>query len=94
MKFNLMPVIKHSLLSLAMVPMLSIASGETGWVGIEYIHQRECTGDKGFEIDFTTVHSNADGCQNTKRVDLACDQENFDQIVSIALTAMVSNKRV
>jgi len=71
-----------------------VASGYTGYRDISLIHQRECSTDKGFEITFSDSHKNPDGCANANTVDLTCDHQAYETIVSIVLAAKLSERKV
>jgi len=43
-----------------LIPSQALASGFTGFGEIKSLHQRECTTDKGLEIQFYEDHSNPD----------------------------------
>ena len=70
------------------------ASGSTGQMEISSITQRNCSNDHDFEVAFKAPHANPDGCSNTTTVNFACTHPAINQIVSIALAAHVSGKKV
>ncbi|WP_444956803.1 hypothetical protein [Microbulbifer sp. ZKSA002] len=80
---------------LGLVPLNLYASGWSGVGEITMLQQRECSGDKGFEITFKDPHKNPDNCSNTQVVDLACsDTPQFKSMVSMALTGFTAGKSV
>ena len=72
----------------------AMASGFTGAGSIKSVHQRECTGDKGFEVEFYESHNNPDNCADTKIVDIPCDHAAYKTIVSLTMVAFTSNKQI
>lgn len=70
------------------------ASGFTGYGDVLDVHQRECSADKGFEITFVQPHLNPDTCANTSTIDLSCNHQAYETIVSMVLAAKISGKKV
>ena len=69
-------------------------NGYSGFQNIVQIQQRECVANKGFEITFANDHENPRECSNSRTVDLACNAPGFETMVSIALTAAATGKRI
>ena len=72
----------------------SIAGGNSGFRAIDLLQQRECTTNKGFTITLSSAHENPDSCADNLRLEVPCDTPDFDQIVSISLTALAADKEV
>lgn len=79
---------------LLLTALNSIASGWAGYSNIDVIHQRECTGDKNFEITLPIEHKNPDECTNLKSLNVSCDSVAFQTIASISLMALATGKQV
>ena len=80
--------------ALTLFSNLAFASGGSGIVSIKNIHQRECSGDRDFEIALSSPHSNPDSCRNNSTVNLSCNHVALPQMTSLAIAAMVSEKKV
>ncbi len=77
-----------------MLTTQAYGGGFTGEIGISKINQRECEGDKGFQITLASAHVNPDTCDNDKTIDISCDHAGFNQLVSVALTAFTTKKKI
>ena len=77
-----------------LIPSQALASGFTGFGEIKSLHQRECTTDKGLEIQFYEDHSNPDNCSNSKIIDVSCSHPAYNTIVSITMVAFTTNKNI
>ena len=82
------------LLTAVLLPGELLAGGSSGYVEINRIHQRECSDDYDLEIGLKNPHANPDNCSNTYVVNLSCTHAAFDMLGSLALTAMVTKKKV
>ena len=87
-------IIGIMLLTAALLPGELLAGGSSGYVEINRIHQRECSDDHDLEIGLKNPHANPDNCSNTYVVNLSCTHAAFDMLGSLALTAMVTKKKV
>lgn len=72
---------------LVFLPTIVLASGSTGYQTVLTLQQRECSGDRGFQITLSADHQNPDGCSNSRVLDIACDSPAFNQMVAMTLTA-------
>ena len=70
------------------------ASGSSGYIDIEQIHQRECSLDKDFEIVVKNSHLNPDNCSNDKTLNLSCDIKTYKTIVSMVIAAKMANNQM
>ena len=77
-----------------LIPSQALASGFTGFGEIKSLHQRECTTDKGLEIQFYEDHSNPDNCSNSRIIDVSCSHPAYNTIVSITMVAFTTNKKI
>jgi len=77
-----------------LIPSQALASGFTGFGEIKSLHQRECTTDKGLEIQFYEDHSNPDNCSNSRIIDVSCSHPAYNTIVSISMVAFTTNKKI
>ncbi len=77
-----------------LIPSQALASGFTGFGEIKSLHQRECTTDKGLEIQFYEDHSNPDNCSNSRIIDVSCNHPAYNTIVSISMVAFTTNKKI
>ena len=77
-----------------LIPSQALASGFTGFGEIKSLHQRECTTDKGLEIEFYEDHSNPDNCSNSRIIDVSCNHPAYNTIVSITMVAFTTNKKI
>ena len=87
-------ILKIGLGILTAYSAFSFAGGETGYQPITLAQQRGCSVSKGFEITLSTAHENPDGCDDHYRLEISCDLPGFDQMVSIALTALAADKQI
>jgi len=72
---------------------LTFSSGGSGDAIILDVNQRECVGDKEFQITLTSDHANPDGCANVRTINLSCDHAAYDTIVSISLAAFLTERK-
>ena len=72
---------------------LANAAGSSGYNTIININQRECNNDHDFEITLAEPHENPDSCSNSRVVNVSCTHPGITQISSMALTAMITEKR-
>ena len=77
-----------------LIPSQALASGFTNYGKIKIIHQRECSTDKGFEVEFYEDHSNPDNCSNSRIIDVSCNHPAHNTIVSISMVAFTTNKKI
>ena len=72
-------------LCVSFLPIQAIAEGQTEALAIDWVHQRQCKVDKGFEVRFTADHANPDGCSNAIYQRFKCCIETFDFNISTPL---------
>lgn len=76
------------------ISIISYASGSTGYRDISHVQQRECYANKGFQIVLASEHANPDQCSSSIVLEVSCDAPAYETFVSIALAALVANKKV
>ena len=81
-------------LCVSFFPIQAIAEGQTGSHAIDFVHQRQCLPDKGFEVRLLTPHANPDGCSNNTTLELSCDERWYLPSVAVFLTAFSNGKTV
>jgi hypothetical protein len=88
---------KLSLIALCVsfFPSQVIADGGfTGWRDIQWVYQRQCTPDRGFEIALKPPHANPGDCPNNFIIEIPCGVTPYDTAVDVALTALASGGQV
>ncbi len=78
----------------SLVPSIASSSGFTGWRDIEWVYQRQCTTDRGFEIRLTEAQDNPDGCSNPDVIEIQCAVQPYQTAVDIALTILATGGQI
>ncbi len=75
-------------------PIQAIAGGFTGAHEIDWIFQRQCTDNRGLEIQLSTPHRNPDRCGNARVLEVRCGTRPYRAAVALSLTALSGDKFV
>ena len=68
--------------------------GFTGWHKIEWLYQRECTDDRGFEVTLKADHDNPAGCDNARVLEVPCRYRPYRAMVAMFLEAFSDDYEV
>ena len=63
------------------------AGGFTGQLAIDWVNQRQCRPNQGFEIQLSGPHNNPDSCSDARVLELSCEEAWYLPSVAIFLTA-------
>ena len=77
-----------TLICVSFFPSLAIADGFTGWRKVDFVYQRQCTPNRGFEIRLMPAHDNPDSCENKNVVEVPCGIPPYEAAVDMALTTL------
>jgi hypothetical protein len=74
-------------LCVSFFPIQAIAGGKTGAFTIEWIFQRDCDPNQGFEVRLSAAHANPDFCSNDRVLEVSCQDLWYLPSVAVYLTA-------
>jgi hypothetical protein len=72
----------------------AVDGGLTGWYGIESVSQRECTENRGFEVNLKAEHDNPNGCSNNRVLEVPCRYRPYRTMVTMFLQAFSNGYEV